>query len=225
MDAVAAAISHEVGQPLATVSLLASAGLNSLDAEPADTEGAKKSLHATLEASKRTFEVLRSVRATFGQEKDYLSALNLNDVVSETTLLLGRDLAAHKISVSLALEDALPPVHANSVQIQRVINNIVANAIEELSAMRRGPRQIEIRSGQVDTRTVMVEVSDSGDGIQPDHIEKIFEPFFTTKPRGTGLGLSLSRTIVDEHGGRLWASAREGGGTTFHLHMPCDEAA
>jgi signal transduction histidine kinase len=131
---------------------------------------------------------------------------------------MDRELAAHKIALQLSLEDKLPSVLGNRVQIQRVIINLLTNAIESIVAAG-SQRRIVIRSTSLDELNVQLDVSDSGAGITPEEMGRIFEPFFTTKATGTGLGLSLSRTVIEEHGGRLWASAGEDFGATFHLQL------
>ena len=145
---------------------------------------------------------------------------SLNDLVRETASLLDRELAGAKVSLELALDETLPPILADRVQIQRVLVNLFTNAIESLGATRGRPRRIAIRSMPMDGQDVLLEVSDTGTGIAPEEMEHIFDPFFTTKATGTGLGLSLCRTIVEEHGGRLWASRGEEHGATFHLQLP-----
>ena len=220
MDAVAAAIAHEVGQPLAAANLSASAGLGWLDRAKPDPAKAIASLRETIDAGNRTFEVIRSIRATFSTGSRSVSEFNLNDLVSETTALFDREMTAHNVHVQLALDEELPAILANRVQIQRVLSNLLTNAIESVSATRRRTRLIAISSAVLDASNVLLEVSDSGVGIAPEEMAHIFEPFFTTKSSGTGLGLSLSRTIVEEHGGRLWVSASDVQGATFHLQMP-----
>jgi signal transduction histidine kinase len=220
MDAVAAAISHEVGQPLAAVTLNAAAGLRSLTGPKPDRDVAIRSLRDTIDAGKRTFEIIKSFRLMFDNRKGTLSEFDLNDLVRETAAVLARDFAGQRISLQLELDSDLPPILANRVQIHRVLVNLLTNAIESVSAFRRGERRVIVRTTTSDNEHVLVEISDTGSGISPEQMSNIFDPFFTTKPTGSGLGLSLSRTIAEEHGGRLWATPGKPGGATFHLQLP-----
>ncbi len=223
MDAVAAAISHEVGQPLSASLLNARAGLDWLTRPRPNLERAIKALRHTIEDEQRTFDVIKSIRAMFTKDAGSLSEFGFDELVRETAQLLDRELAARKVSLELALDDELPPIMANRVQMQRVLINIMINAIESLGATRGRTRRIQIRSASPDEKSVQLEISDTGTGVAPDDMDRIFEPFFSTKARGTGLGLSLCRTIVEEHGGRLWASARDKHGMTFFLKLPRSE--
>ena len=219
MDAVAAAIAHEVGPPLTAASLSATAGLNWLTRPRPEPEKAIKSFGDTIDSMRRAFDVLKSIRATFSREKAPLSEFDLNELVRESALLLDREMAAQKVSLRLTLDEALPPILANRVQIQRVLVNLLTNAIESVAATERRGRRIAICSAATDGQTLRVEVTDSGQGIAPEAMPRIFEPFFTTKSSGTGMGLSLSRSIVEGHGGQLWASPAEQGGAIFHLEL------
>jgi signal transduction histidine kinase len=220
MDAVAATIAHEVGQPLTAVTFSATASMQWLNREPPNPEMAIESVRATMDAGRRSLDVIKSIRAAFAKESRALCEFSVNDLVRETASLLDRELAAQKISLHLVLDASLPPIQADRVQIQRVMVNLLANAIESLAATRRRTRRISIRSALSDGQTVLLDFSDSGVGIAQEKMAQIFEPFFTTKSKGTGLGLSLARDIVEDHGGRLWVSAGSNHGATFHLQLP-----
>jgi len=219
MDAVAAAISHEVGQPLSAVTMNAMAGLNWLTRARPDSEKAIRSLRATIDAGHHTTDVLKSIRAMFTKGTGTETQFILNDLVRETASALHRELAGDKVSLHLSLEEALPPILADRVQMERVLVNLLTNANESLAATRGRARRLSIRSVLVDGQDVRLEVSDNGVGIAPEEMPRIFDAFFTTKPTGTGMGLSLCRTIVEEHGGRLWATSGEKYGATFHVQL------
>jgi signal transduction histidine kinase len=219
MDAVATAVAHEVGQPLTAASLSSSAALKAMtDARP-DGERAVRALREALDANARTFAVIKSIRETFARSAGALSEFSLNELVRETVALLDRELAVQRVALLLSLDEGLPPVTAHRVQIQRVLINLLTNAIEAVAERPAKARRIVVRTVPADGGHVLLEVSDSGTGIAPEHLTRIFEPFFTTKANGTGIGLSLCSSIVAEHGGRLWASANAAAGTTVHLQM------
>jgi signal transduction histidine kinase len=227
MDAVTAAIAHEIGQPLTAVSLSASAGLHWLSQSQPEVSKAITSLQAIREDSRRTFDVIRSIRAMFGKGGGPISVFSLNDLVRETVSLMERELAGAKVSLELALDESLSPIRADRVQIQRVLINLVTNAVESLGAIRgrtrllqSRPRRITIRSVSVNGKGVQLNVSDTGAGIASEELEHIFDPFYTTKASGRGLGLPLCRTIVEDHHGRIWASQGEECGAIFHLELP-----
>ena len=220
MDAMAAALSHEIGQPLTAIVLNAKGGLNSLARSGPENETVALSLRAILEAGNRSFEIIKSVRAMFTKGPGTSTEFSLNDLTRETATLLDRDMAIGRVSLHLALDETLPPILADRVQVQQVIVNLLTNAIEALTATPGRARRIAIRSSLLNDQNLLLEVADTGSGIELDKLEDIFQAFFTTKATGTGLGLSLCRVIVEEHGGRLWASPENDKGATFYLQLP-----
>jgi C4-dicarboxylate-specific signal transduction histidine kinase len=220
MDAVTAAIAHEVGQPLTAVGLNASAAVSWLTSAKPDVKKALAALRDVSDAGQRTFAIIKSIRATFAKEPGRASEFSLNDLVLDTASLLDRELAARKVALDFSLDEALPPIRADRVQMQRVLVNLLVNAIESLRAVSDRPRRVTIRSVSMDGESVLLQVSDTGPGIASEDMEHIFDVFFTTKATGTGLGLPLCRTIVEEHGGRLWASQDEPHGASFNLQLP-----
>lgn len=220
LDAVTAAIAHEIGQPVAATRLSVAAGLEWLDRKNPDPRMAIKSMRAAIEAGNRIFEVINSVRETYSRGATPLSELNLNDLIHETAQLLELECTSQRISLRLDLDKTSAPILANRMQIQRVLMNVLINAIDSIGAVRGRAAPIEIRTEVFGGDHVVVEIKDSGVGISSERLTEIFEPFVTTKPAGTGLGLWLSRNIVEEHGGRMWASSNDRGGATFHVQLP-----
>jgi len=219
LDAVASAISHEVGQPLTAVTLNAAASLNWLTQKPPRIDRAMNALQDTKDAGQRAFEVIQSVREAFRKGSGTLTEISVNRLVLDTAGLFERELATEKISLEVTLDDASPVIVAHRVQIQRVIINLLTNAIESVRASSKRMKSVVVRTSADGSDAVLISISDNGEGISAEKLPHIFEPFFTTKSKGTGLGLSLSRTIIEEHAGQMWASS-DLEHCTFYVRLP-----
>ena len=219
-DALAAAISQEVGQPLTAVRMHANCALTHLSGEPPNADRAIGSMRATLEAGNMAIGIVTNIRETFAKNPNARTTFDLADLVRTTLPLLQRELASERVSLQLELDEALPPILADRIQLQRVVTGLLSNAIESLASTEDRPRYIAIRSARLRDHGVLLEISDNGIGIAHEDMTHIFDPFFTTKSTGAGLGLSLCRVIVEAHGGRLWASHGQDHGATFHLELP-----
>jgi PAS domain S-box-containing protein len=216
---MAASIAHEVNQPLAAVVTNAAACLRWLDREPANLKEARGTLQSIINDGNRAGEVIQRVRALVNKTTDR-KTLHINEVVNEVLSLVQHDLLSHRVALRLELAPALPPVLADRIQLQQVILNLVVNGIEAMQPVTDRPRELVIRTRQDEARQVLVTVSDCGVGVAAENADRLFDAFFTTKASGMGMGLSICRSIVDAHGGRLSASGNVGPGATFQFTLP-----
>ena len=216
---LAASIAHEVNQPLAAVVTNAAACLRWLDRDPANLNEARATLRSIINDGNRAGEVIQRVRALVNKTTDR-KALHINVVVNEVMSLVQHELFSHQVALRLELAPALPPVLADRIQLQQVILNLVINGIEAMQPVTDRPRELVIRTRQNETDQVLVTVSYCGVGVAAEDVDRLFDAFFTTKSDGMGMGLSICRSIVDAHGGRLSASGNTGPGATFQFTLP-----
>jgi len=215
-----ASIAHEVNQPLAAVKANAEACLRWLDRETPDLDAARRSVEWVMDDSNRANEVIGRVRSLAKKTDLEMVPLDINHVVREVVALVQRELTSHQASLRLELAPALPMILGDRVQLQQVMINLVMNGAEAMQSVTDRPRELMIRSSQDETQQVLVGVTDSGVGISAENADRLFNPFFTTKSGGMGMGLSICRSIMEAHGGRLWATANVPHGATFQFTLP-----
>jgi C4-dicarboxylate-specific signal transduction histidine kinase len=220
MVELTASIAHEVNQPLAAVVANAEACLRWLDRETPDLAAARRSVEWVIDDGNRASEVIRRVRALANKSDIEKVPLDVNDVVREVIALVQRELTSHLVSLRMELAPALPMTLGDQVQLQQVMINLLMNGIEAMQSTTDRPRELVIRSRQDDAHGVLVSVTDCGVGISPEDADRLFNVFFTTKSGGMGMGLSICRSIVEAHGGRLWATANLPHGATFQFTLP-----
>jgi signal transduction histidine kinase len=209
-----------VNQPLAAVIANAEACLRWLDRGSPDLDAARRSVEWIIDDGNRASEVIRRVRALANKTEIEKVPLDVNDVVSEVIALVQRELISHQVSLRTEFAPALPMILGDLVQLQQVIINLVMNGIEAMQSVTGRPRELLIRSRHDGTQQVLVSVTDCGVGISAENADRLFNAFFTTKSSGMGMGLSICRSIVEAHGGRLWATANVPLGATFQLTLP-----
>lgn len=220
MGQLAASIAHEVNQPLAAVVANGKACLRWLDREPPDFNEAKEAARSIVQAGIRGADVITRIRALLKKEPQSRVPLNINDVIREIVTLA----QTHMRGVRLRLELAENPGHvqADSIQLQQVLLNLITNAVDAMKTVTNRPRVLRICSRMTAPQMVLVAVEDTGTGLVPGDIESLFEPFYTTKADGLGLGLSISRSIIETHGGRLWAERGSEMGAIFQFTLPAE---
>ena len=225
LDAATGAIAHEIAQPLAATVAGGGAVLRWLKRTPPNIDEASTSARAVVEAGNRATEVVSSVRALFRKTDDRRNLIQLDDVAREVLGLLQHDLEASQVAVATEYQVNLPPVHADRVQLQQIVLNLVKNAIEAMSSLPSGSRHVRVATRLNGNSTVLLSVQDSGHGITAEDQDRVFDPFFTTKPTGMGLGLAICRTVAQEHGGNLRLVETSSHGSIFEIELPIGQQA
>jgi C4-dicarboxylate-specific signal transduction histidine kinase len=221
IDQLSVSIVHEVSQPICATLYNAQTALESLSTASPDIEGVRLAVNRILRDCTRAVNVLSSIRSLVRKAPPRRDACQLNDAVAEVAELIYGEAVDNLVSVTTDLADPLPVVCGDRVQLQQVILNLVINAIEAMSGATAGPRKLPIRTTSDSTHAV-VSVQDSGPGLDPESIDRVFEEFYTTKTDGVGVGLSICRSIIESHRGKLWASQNPGCGATFSFSLPLE---
>jgi signal transduction histidine kinase len=219
MGELAASIAHEISQPLTAVVTHGHACLEWLSSSPPNLEKARQTAGRIIQDGTQAGAVVSRIRALFKKESPAKDWLDVNEVIHELTLFLREEGARRHVSIQTDLASGLPKIKADRIQLQQVILNLVMNGMEAMAETTGQPKELVIRSRQENT-TIAVRIEDCGIGLDAETAEKIFDPFFTTKPEGTGMGLSISRSIIESHEGHLSAQLRPSGGAIFQFTLP-----
>ena len=222
LGGMTANIAHEVNQPLTAVLINGNACLHWLDAEPPDLNEARKNITNIVRDTNRASKIVVQVRDLTKGQPPVSEWLRVNEIILATTVLIDREIRQNQISIQTQLSDDVPPINGDRVQLQQVLLNLVLNSIESLRLVAVGSRRLVIASAKSNSNSVLISVHDTGKGISPSDLGCLFDPFYTTKSDGMGIGLTISRSIVESHGGRIWATPNSPRGAVFHFTLPID---
>ena len=221
MGELAASLGHEIGQPIAAASINARACLRWLQREPPQIEEARRTVSSIANDVDRAAGIIERNRSLYRRGVQQRELTDLNEVIRQMVALLHDPANRHSVSIRTDLDAAVPMTSADRVQLQQVLINLMLNGIE---AMPDGSGELSVTSKRTEDGQLLISVSDTGIGLPAEEPERIFAAFFTTKPQGTGMGLSISRRIIESHGGRLWATST-GRGATFQFTLPIEAMA
>ena len=220
LGALTASIAHEVNQPLSGIITNASTCLRMLAADPPNVDGARETARRTIRDGNRASDVITRLRALFGKKDPTNEPVDLNEATREVIALLRSELQRSRVILRAELDDDIPLVTGDRVQLQQVILNLLRNASDAMSGVDDRPRQLVIRTERDEDDRVRLSVQDAGVGFEPQDEGRLFDAFYTTKSGGMGIGLSVSRSIIESHHGRLWAAPNDGPGATFSFSIP-----
>jgi signal transduction histidine kinase len=217
MGELVASISHELAQPITVTTAHAKASLRWLQRDPPEVTEARKGTEKIIEAGALASEIINRLRSLYTKSPSQRELVDMNGIVSEMVQLLRGEANGHAVSIRTDLADDPSKITADRVQLQQVLMNLMLNGIE---AMRETGGVLTVKTGRGEGGRVLISVSDTGVGLPAGRADEIFNAFFTTKPQGSGMGLAISRSIVESHDGRLWATSNDGRGATFHFALP-----
>jgi PAS domain S-box-containing protein len=220
LNALTASIAHEVNQPLSGIVSNGSACLRWLAGNAPDLDEVREAVRDIVRDGKRAADVIGRIRALATKRTTPLEKLDLNETIRDVLAVVGDEAKRTSVMIRTRFADDVFPVFGDRVQLQQVVLNLVMNGLEAMSSVSGRARELVVTTRSVDPGQVQITIEDSGTGLDPNTIERIFDPFYTTKPSGMGMGLSISRSILQNHGGRLWAAPNDGPGTSFHFTLP-----
>ena len=223
MGQLTASIVHEVSQPIAATVLNAQAALRWLGAQPPNLNEVRQILDQITDDSKRAGDIIDRIRALIKKAPPRKEGLEINEAILEVIALTRGEVLQNSVSVRTQLAEGLPLIQADRVQLQQVILNLIVNAVEAMSDASEGARELLISTGGDASNGVLVSLRDSGPGLDPANLERLFDAFYTTKSSGLGMGLSICHSIIEAHGGRIWAGANEPRGAAFHFTLPLEQ--
>jgi PAS domain S-box-containing protein len=221
LSTLTASIAHEINQPLSGILTNASTCLRMLNGDPPNVEGARETARRTIRDCNRVSDVTTRLRALFSKKEFAMEPLDLNEAAREVIALSMSDLQMSRVILRSELADRLPPVTGDRVQLQQVILNLLRNASDAMATVEDRPRELLIRTERDEGDRVRLSVKDAGVGFTPEGADKVFQAFYTTKKDGMGIGLSVSRSIIEAHHGSLWVTVNDGPGATFSFAVPC----
>jgi C4-dicarboxylate-specific signal transduction histidine kinase len=222
MGQLTASIAHEIRQPIATARNNAAAALRFLDKSPPDLAEVREALACIVKDADRTSDVVDRIGSLVKKAPPRKEVVDLNATILEVTALTQSEAVKTGVTVATQLADDSPPIRCDRVQLQQVMLNLIVNAIQSMSGVEDDNRELHISTASMEPEGVCVAVRDTGPGLRPESLPRVFEPFYTTKPDGTGMGLSICRSIVEAHGGRLWATSCEPRGALFQFTVPAE---
>ena len=217
-----ASIAHEVNQPIAAAITNAQAALRWLDARPPNLDEVRQALARIVRDAHRASDVIGRIRDLIKKAPPRTNSVDMNEAVREVIELIRGEAVKNGVSLQMELGKGLPLIKGDRVQLQQVALNLIINAVQAVGAVADGAREVLITTAQVDPNGVLVAVKDSGPGLAPASLERLFEAFYTTKPGGLGMGLSICRSIIEAHEGRVWATANLPRGAVFQFTLPLE---
>lgn len=220
MGELAASVAHEISQPLTAVVTHGYACVEWLSASPPNLEKALQTARRIVQDGTRAGDVVDRIRALFRKEETVKDWFDMNDMIRELTVFLRDEALRRGVQMRTELAAGLPKVKGDRVQLQQVVLNLMINGFDAMAGLTGRPKELLINSQAADSGSILVQIADCGTGLNDETAERIFDPFFTTKPHGIGMGLSISRSIVESHEGRLWAVPRPSGGAIFQFALP-----